>query len=847
MKKLILFSIPLLTLLTACQTGVDQTIPSLRQTYDVVFLASIEEPVQPAEPVTKVYADGSMKVLWNVDDRITIFNKYTYGAQYCFNGRDGDNAGVFSLVGSGDFVTGNEIEHIYAVYPYSTATSVSNEGILTIDLPNHQTYKPDSFGIGANTMVSLTDDTQLRFRNVGGYLSIKLYGEGVSVSKLYLKGNCGETLSGTATVTMNVGGTPSLSLAGKPSPDILELTCISPVPLGATTVDYTEFWFVVPPLTFTEGFTVTVIDSHGGTFEKSTTQPVTISRNAISRMAPIEVDIDYGGYFSPYADSLKIELVKPKDVNASAAWTKFIFLMGSYRDDEFPGSMASPKNKVVTVNATEDSVTVLVRQDMKDFILGAAGNGEGSQIYDYVENGVPKTLHADYGLLGIFDILSRDNVVGESPAPTSREIANAKRAMDQAGEKWAEDRQILVDGFAHFEPFCHAEEALRNEYSVSCSRAAALLQSIDNLRNRILSICIHISSFDGNDSLYLFTAIKDFVTARENYLDFVTSVRKIDPQDPTKRDSSVFYYSNGKSGAGKPILASKKFSELTYQELLAGEYEYCTDNPGDIKIAEGAPDSVVNAFANIIDQLGSELYSMFDFDNNRIVEPVVTDLSTALYGKYKIDRWEEPSIILTVDGSVYKPASLRQAERNFVDSVNAYIVAYNRFWGVNVARLDIFTSPVAEYLVAMESGDARNIAEAKRTLVRYINDQCSTATLDPRCFTLDTFKPYENGAPVVYFQNGAIVPTAALSAILNAVDPKAKDKGDAYMIGKIVENESAIFNKGATDFYNYMRAASLYYDMVNTKPSQNLTLIRTEIKKVEDALQYDAIRLQSGQ
>jgi hypothetical protein len=137
-------------------------------------------------------------------------------------------------------------------------------------------------------MVSVTDDDHLQFKNVCGYLAIKLYGAGYSVSSITLKGNKGEKLAGDATVTIQPGETPSVSMATSAT-DMVTLVCNTPVPLNAGSSKYTTFWFVIPPTGFTEGFTVTITTDGGETFEKSTTKSITVSRNTLIRMASLEL------------------------------------------------------------------------------------------------------------------------------------------------------------------------------------------------------------------------------------------------------------------------------------------------------------------------------------------------------------------------------------------------------------------------------------------------------------------------------------------------------------------------------------------------------------------------------
>ena len=253
-----------------------------------VFYADLE---QYSDSDTKVYVDKNVKILWDEDDRISIFNKTTYNQEYRFSGETGDNAGAFKKIPNDDFVTGNSMDFICSVYPYQESTKISNEGVLTLTLPAEQAYREDSFGPGANTMVSATDDNMLLFKNVGGYLVLKFYGEGVTVSSVKLEGNNGELLSGKATVTPAVGGNPEIAMASTAGTSIT-LTCENPVELGATKEEATQFWMVVPPTAFTKGFTLTVIDTDGDVFIKETTKSLSVVRNGVLRISPIEVIIN---------------------------------------------------------------------------------------------------------------------------------------------------------------------------------------------------------------------------------------------------------------------------------------------------------------------------------------------------------------------------------------------------------------------------------------------------------------------------------------------------------------------------------------------------------------------------
>ena len=253
---------------------------------DEIFYASFE---QPTEEGTRVYANEDLLLRWTADDRVSIFNKITYNQEYRFTGQTGANAGGFKKVDNDEFVTGNAISHVVSVYPYQESTTISESEEIYLMLPAEQTYAENTFGLGANTMVSVSEDNVLQYKNVGGYLMLNLYGEGVSVSSITLKGNNGEKLAGKASVTMPLDGVPSAAMASDAGAEIT-LICAAPVQLGATADNSTQFWFVVPPTTFSRGFTITVTDARGKHVEQTTTKSIVMERNKLAKMAPLEID-----------------------------------------------------------------------------------------------------------------------------------------------------------------------------------------------------------------------------------------------------------------------------------------------------------------------------------------------------------------------------------------------------------------------------------------------------------------------------------------------------------------------------------------------------------------------------
>ena len=183
MKRIALY-LGLATALMASCSIQEEDIKTPQQE-DVIYYASFE---QPAEEGTRVYANEDILLRWTADDRVSIFGKNTYNQQYKFLGETGDNSGGFSNVDGAEYVTGNPISHTVSVYPYQASTKITEDEVLTVNLPAEQFYAENTFGLGVNTMVSISEDNFLQYKNAGGYLRISLYGEGVSVSSITLKG-----------------------------------------------------------------------------------------------------------------------------------------------------------------------------------------------------------------------------------------------------------------------------------------------------------------------------------------------------------------------------------------------------------------------------------------------------------------------------------------------------------------------------------------------------------------------------------------------------------------------------------------------------------------------------------
>lgn len=270
------------------ETFVEQKSPLANETSLPDLTANFAD-----DGLTRTYVEDGKYLRWHEADLITAFFGNTLNRQYKFKGATGANSGTFSLVPSGELGTGNDLDAIYALYPYDENAVISDEGVISLTLPATQSYAESSFGKGANTMVAVTEsteDTFLSFKNACGYLKLNLYNaDGATLKSVAVKGNNDEKIAGSATVAMEFGGVPELTM-GDDATTTVTLDCGDGIALGTTAETATALWIVLPETTFEGGITITATDSNGVTFEKSTSNAVAITRNDIQPMAALGVE-----------------------------------------------------------------------------------------------------------------------------------------------------------------------------------------------------------------------------------------------------------------------------------------------------------------------------------------------------------------------------------------------------------------------------------------------------------------------------------------------------------------------------------------------------------------------------
>ena len=180
---------------------------------------------------------------------------------------EGSTNEKFSWV-SGSAEAGTEFTANVAYYPYAEGMVLSGDQgyeISNVVLPQTQLYAENSFANGAFPMVAVTvgtDDRVLKFRNVMGAMNLQFKGTQKIVAVM-VKGNAGEVLSGAAVVSVSTS-VPTIKMVSENAAAVI-LDCGEGVQLSET--EATSFILALPPVQFTEGFTVTIQDADNLMYE----------------------------------------------------------------------------------------------------------------------------------------------------------------------------------------------------------------------------------------------------------------------------------------------------------------------------------------------------------------------------------------------------------------------------------------------------------------------------------------------------------------------------------------------------------------------------------------------------
>ncbi len=269
---------------------------------------TFEAIVEGFEGNTRTSIDNQKNILWSENDRLAIFQGCSVADKYQVTAETvGTGNGTFELIADNssdvndDFNSGVEIATNIALYPYADGLSVSNANVTNDNdvgayqitgfvLPEIQHYASGSFGEGSFPMVAVTEtmtDHTLKFKNLMGAIKLQLKGT-QKIKSIKIEGKGNEKLSGAATFTAYPNEyAPVLTMSDEANTSVT-LDCGDGVQLSESTA--TDFIIALPPVFFSKGFTVTLVDSEMTETIIETNTANIVLRSSILAMPTLKIE-----------------------------------------------------------------------------------------------------------------------------------------------------------------------------------------------------------------------------------------------------------------------------------------------------------------------------------------------------------------------------------------------------------------------------------------------------------------------------------------------------------------------------------------------------------------------------
>lgn len=239
---------------------------------------------------SRTYLD-EMKVKWSAGDQIIVYGDGAPNAPKTYTLSSGATTQTATFTTTGGVQPASTYR---AFYPASSCRGVSGD-VFTFSMPDTQTYTANGFMNNLNPMAGKNDGnggTTLGFKNAFAVAKFSTKGNR-SVSKIELEVPSGKYVSGTFTFNY-ADGTTTHSSGGT---QVITLNCANPVDLNSTTEE--DFYFVLPPGSIDNGFTIRYYQPNSNTpfatkTVEASTPGIALARNTIKTFhATAEAQVHY--------------------------------------------------------------------------------------------------------------------------------------------------------------------------------------------------------------------------------------------------------------------------------------------------------------------------------------------------------------------------------------------------------------------------------------------------------------------------------------------------------------------------------------------------------------------------
>lgn len=178
---------------------------------------------------------------------------------------------------------------IQAFYPYDGVVFDSNNQKVSYTVPASQVYTDRSFGSGASPMSAYAENGEgvISFENLFGALKLQLKGS-QKVKSIAIQGKNNEKLSGSATiVTYSNGTAPAITMTSDENGAKSVILECSESGIQLSTSLATEFIIALPPVIFSNGFSVTITDVSSQTYNLTAKVSNTVVKSSVLTMSEL--------------------------------------------------------------------------------------------------------------------------------------------------------------------------------------------------------------------------------------------------------------------------------------------------------------------------------------------------------------------------------------------------------------------------------------------------------------------------------------------------------------------------------------------------------------------------------
>lgn len=251
--------------------------------------------IETFDPETKAELNDKNKIVWTEGDEIAVYSKDGCNIYEIEEEFIGTSSGYFRYYYDEVLDYEPALTQTVAIYPTTVNTYKVTETEDGKILINQYLFGPDQVisewvpAIQHNMIaVSSNMDNGFAFKNIGGIIKLSIKGD-IKVSRIEIRGNSDEILAGSGTLTVGDDMIPSLSDMDYGS-EFISTRCVSDVNLNLE--EATDFYLYLLPTEFENGFTVTIWDSEGNEFVKTTTKRQSVKRSGMLSMPTFTIGVN---------------------------------------------------------------------------------------------------------------------------------------------------------------------------------------------------------------------------------------------------------------------------------------------------------------------------------------------------------------------------------------------------------------------------------------------------------------------------------------------------------------------------------------------------------------------------